>query len=183
MKRESEGEVKRLTRTAREKGAVGRDPLAYRWAIAEFTGKKWPKTILDFGAGKTAKHAKRLRAALPGVEVSAWDVGENWVRGVHAVMLCFRYYDFVVVSNVLNVQPNLPALFTVIEEVSDACRAEGSVLVNYPVEPRKIEGLDEGMVWDLLARRFTRVTRVGGTKRAPLLLCYGPRAKWGGCCH
>ena len=102
----------RIINSARASGAIGRDPLVYRVfrAMAErrdivhLTSR--PIRVLDFGAGKKAVHSERLREM--GFDVTAYDLSRN--------DFIYPPYDFVLLSNVLNVQPTLEHVRSVLEQ-------------------------------------------------------------------
>jgi hypothetical protein len=49
-------EIARANGTSRARGAVGRDPLAYRPLLAQPPEHGGPRTVLDYGVGRGARH-------------------------------------------------------------------------------------------------------------------------------
>lgn len=101
--------------------------------IIEQIAKKGDK-ILDFGAGKDAFGTKYLRKS--GFDVTAHEIGENFVDGLHDLNALELYYDVVFISNVLNIQPDVPRLLDVISGVKSCLNVGGKFICNFPVKPR-----------------------------------------------
>ncbi len=154
-------EMQTANRTSRSRGAVGANPLVYRY----FRERCYSKglSILDFGAGKDAVHTHKLRAE--GWEhVTAHDFGDN-VNENHDPDALRRQYDVVLASNVLNVQQCWGMMRETIDDILHATRPGGVAIVNYPQSPRKCD-LSLADVQTLLLDRFEEVE-----KRGQVLVC------------
>lgn len=117
--------------TLRDSGALNRDPVVYRFARQLVAPEE---SVLDFGSGLRAVHARKLRGEGYNTVV-AWDFGSNFDTREHAADALSRKYDVVLVSNVLNVLITGDAITQAIGEITDCCG--GRVLWNYPASPRK----------------------------------------------
>lgn len=124
---------KLVNKTDRSKGgAVGDNPIVPRWVL---NNVKPNLKILDFGAGKTARHAQTLRD-YGFTDIDATDIGDNFVPGVH-VLPKYQDYDVVYLSNVLNVQPTEQHVHEVLIKAHTLTKNGGRVVFNYPQSPRK----------------------------------------------
>jgi len=101
--------------------------------IIEQIAKKGDK-ILDFGAGKDAFGTKYLRES--GFDVTAHEIGENFVEGLHDPDALESYYDVVFISNVLNIQPDVPRLLDILSDAKARVNVGGMLVCNFPVKPR-----------------------------------------------
>ena len=101
-----------VTKTARYTGAVGKKAVVPRYVanIASFDDE-----ILDFGSGSKAIHVQMLKNQ--GFNVTAWDLGKNFVKGIHSPDALKRQYDIVYASNVLNVQPSRKYLDIIVKKL------------------------------------------------------------------
>lgn len=122
-------DVAKANATSRSVGAVGSAAVTPKYV--ESTSSK-AETILDFGAGKDAAHAKRLRDA--GYNVTAYDFGSNLKEGLHDPQALSRKYDTVYASNVLNVQSGPEMLRNTLEQIKSV--TSGRAVFNYPDSPR-----------------------------------------------
>lgn len=122
-------DVAKANSTSRSVGAVGSAAVTPKYV--ESTSSK-TETILDFGAGKDAAHAKRLRDA--GYDVTAYDFGSNLKEGLHDPQALSRKYDTVYASNVLNVQSGPEMLRNTLEQIKSV--TSGRAVFNYPDSPR-----------------------------------------------
>jgi 2-polyprenyl-3-methyl-5-hydroxy-6-metoxy-1,4-benzoquinol methylase len=123
------------------------------------------KVILDFGAGKGATSTKYLLNK--GFDVTAYDL---WCGdGDELLDNCAlnKQYDVVFASNVLNVQSSKEMLLETLNQIKSALNGNGEFICNYPASPRKME-MDSSEIEDILISVFPNVTRVGGTKKAPI---------------
>lgn len=102
--------------------------------IVEQIAKKGDK-ILDFGAGKDAFGTNYLRES--GFDVTAHEIGENFVEGIHDSNALDSYYDVVFASSVLNIQPDVPRILEVISDAKARLNIGGMLVCNFPVKPRK----------------------------------------------
>ena len=119
--------------TSRSNGAVGKNAIVPRIAREH---AKPGQSILDFGAGKDALHAKALREA--GLDVTAHEFGDNQNEN-HDRSALGRKYSMVYASNVLNVQESRAMLNTTLSQVFGALKRGGTFIANYPASPRKSE--------------------------------------------
>ena len=167
--------IKAANRTSRNTPSVGARAITPRYVekIAKPTDE-----ILDFGAGKAAAHTQRLRSE--GLNVTAYEFGDNVVDGLHDTNALNRTYDIVYASNVLNVQGSDEMLDATLDGIVRTLKDENSaVYVNLPVSPRygaweglsNREGADK--LEQILKKRFKSVKRVGGTGTAPLFEAKG----------
>lgn len=149
-------------------GAVGAKAIVppYAASIA-----KDGQTILDFGAGKVAMHAQKLKAQ--GLNVTAYEFGNNINPKLHDRNALSRKYDIVYASNVLNVQSTPEMMQKTLETIRKVTKSNGSFVANFPSEPRKMPGLKASEVEAMLLKYFSTVQRVGGTGSAPMWLCKG----------
>ena len=159
--------VERANRSSRGGGAVGKDPLCYR-----YVRETWPLNvpgleILDFGAGRYAHHARKLQRR--GYDVTAHEFGSNVDPKYHAPDALDYVYDLVIASNVLNVQGDGKMLSTTIRELADALPSGGILVCNYPAAPR-YAGLPVESVERRLRSKF-KIHRVAGTPSAPVWRC------------
>lgn len=157
--------------TYRDGPAIGHNPAVVR-VVAELlaAGTLRPRTILDFGAGRAARHAAAIRAL--GFDVTAHDIAANRVPGVHDPAALFRKYDLVYAANVLNVQPTYDDLAATVDEIAGAVAPGGVAVVNY-YPTKDARWRDD--VEPLLEARFGRVERVRGEKY-PMWICSLPRS-------
>lgn len=161
--------VKIANSTSRTSGAVGAKAITPRYV----EGIASPKhTILDFGSGKDAAHAKRLREK--GLNVTAHEFGSNQNEN-HDPNALSRQYDHVYASNVLNVQSSKPMMAATLDQIHSATKKGGSFTGNFPASPRKADDIDVDHVHQELEKRFETVKRVGGSKKAPLFHAVNPK--------
>lgn len=132
-----------VNRTSRSSGAVGTRPVCYKWALRLTSTGIWmgglgtsrlsPERVrvLDFGCGKGARHALALKAA--GLaEVHPWDIGDNSPGAGKPA----GKYNLVILSNVLNVQPDADDVSRVLKEAWSYVDKMGFMIMNYPKHPR-----------------------------------------------
>lgn len=161
--------IRQANSTSRNSGAVGAKAIVPKYVE---TIAKPSDTILDFGAGKAAAHTLRLRNS--GLNVEAYEFGNNSIPGLHNPFALLDKYSIVYASNVLNVQGSDDMLQNTLQQLSDVLEDKGRLIVNLPVTPRygAWDGLSPKQavdkLYNLLSTRFTIVTRVGGTSSAPL---------------
>lgn len=124
--------------------------------------------VLDFGAGKEAVWTTWLTNNTEG-EIFAFDIGDNYDPMKHRALALDRRYDWVLASNVLNVQPTLEDIQSVILTLS---RCGDRVLVNYPISPRKsFEKIDVFEIYSILKGSFSSVMCIAGTPASPVFRC------------
>ena len=159
--------IKRANRSARSSGAVGRFPLCYR-ALRSLMSPCTTAEILDFGAGPAAAHTKTLME--DGYRATAYDFGDNITSEIDADALS-RSYEVVVASNVLNVQePEL--LSATLNQLYDAVKPAGCLVWNYPASPRYGGLTTKEMLQRVMSMGFISASLVGGTRNAPVYLCW-----------
>jgi SAM-dependent methyltransferase len=146
---------------------VGKDPLCYRHLRANWSGNVPGLSILDFGAGRYAHHAKKLWRR--GYDVTAYEFGDNIDLGIHTTDALDFVYDLVIASNVLNVQSDERMLTKTLREISGALEPGGVLICNYPSSPR-YAGISVESMERRLRARFT-IKRVGGTPSSPVWQC------------
>lgn len=152
--------TKLVNKTSRRKGAVGKDPLCYRYA-RDLLSNLPPADIdiLDFGCGKGATHAQALQEWLNNYppyatyskRVWAYDIGANSPQKEDNYITTFPYhsYDMVILSNVLNVQPDPDLVVGVLNQAWKFVKPGGGLVVNYPHNPR-YSGMHYGEVSSLI---------------------------------
>jgi len=153
--------VRAANSTSRTAGAVGPNAITPRY-ISETAAKG--ETILDFGAGKDASHAARLRNE--GHDVTAYEFGDNSVPGVHDSAALGRQYDTVYASNVLNVQSSKKMLVDTLRQIRSATK--GRAVFNYPASPRYLSATNSEVAAAIESVFGSAPVRVGGTSSAPL---------------
>ncbi len=142
----SQEEIKIMTKTGG--GAFGGRMAVVPRALLEMAeGNQYPfpsptSSILDFGAGH-GKHTDQLRSS--GFEnVTAYDFPDSkyFRDGFHDPNALDHEYEWIMASNVLNVQPSLVALRETLDQLSSALgNQEGAIIANFPASPRKMEDL------------------------------------------
>lgn len=154
-------QIAKANASSRAGGAVGINAVTPRYV--QQTSKPGER-ILDFGAGKTAQHAKALREA--GFDVTAHEFGGNQNPEIHDLSALTRKYDTVYASNVLNVQGSKDMLRNTLRQIKDS--TEGRAVFNYPREPR-YSGMRPDDVRITIKEVFGRdPVRVGGTPSEPI---------------
>jgi hypothetical protein len=124
-------EIKRANRSCRDSGAIGQNPILLP-IVREHTNPY--SSILDFGAGKRAKHAELLREE--GYNVTASEFGDNFVEGIHKADYDLIPYDIIYASNVINVQSSNPMLYDTLYRIEGCLEVGGLFFCNYPRQPR-----------------------------------------------
>jgi hypothetical protein len=114
--------------------------------------------VLDYGAGKDIYGTKILRDAKCFREVVAYDIGDNFVEGLHdKYVLNNKYksdwYDIAMLSNVINVQPSISDIISVLEDVKSCMKPKAFIYCNLPDFPRKSE-ITESMLHVILRGVF-----------------------------
>src|SRR5574343_1594101 len=144
--------------TSRARGAVGASAVVPKIVMSM---NPQGKTILDFGAGKDAAHAKALKDM--GYDVTAYDFGSNVKDGIHDPGALSRQYDIVYASNVLNTQSSENMLATTISQIRRAMHPGSVGIFNLPTTPRKFPELTPKLVKAYLDKAFSSVEIIGGT--------------------
>lgn len=162
--------VKIANLTSRSKGAVGSRALVPQY-VEKIAGPK--DQILDYGAGKHAAHTTYLRDK--GFNVTAHDFGANVDPELHDPTALKKKYSIVFASNVLNVQSSISMLAMTLDQIKSVLTSNGQFIGNLPMTPRKSTDLNADVLQQELAKRFNVVTRIGGTKQAPVYLAKNPK--------
>lgn len=164
-------EIKIANKTSRNTPAIGTNAIVPTYVLEHYDRGI---SILDFGAGKTAAHTGMLLNE--GFDsVTAYEFGDNVDLEFHDPKAVDYKYDLVYASNVLNVQSSVNMLGTTLETLANCVSSKGELLVNYPKSPRKgvMDYVDSEQLEMFLGAFFTEISRVGGTRTAPLLRCTG----------
>ncbi len=166
----SRAEIEAANKTSRASSAIGHNAITPRYVRehVEMFYDKETTTILDFGAGKTAYHARIMLA--DGFLITAHEFGKNINSCFHNELALSQNYHIVYASNVLNVQSGSEMIRETIRQVVNVLKDDGKFFANYPASPRKSNITPKEMM-TLLLERFEEVTRVGGTTSAPLWCC------------
>lgn len=187
-----------LAKTARARGAVGPRAIVPRYLFEHFADRpqeeRGRQYILDFGAGREYAHSRML-----------WDAGfkntypvdrsipathtANLHRGVQWALL---QYDWILLSNVLNVQENRDEIPRLLRFLSGLLKPGGFLLLNLPESPRgrawcwdratkeretgngtRKQFMDEdgSYLLHVLHKMGFHASLVGGTPNIPLYLC------------
>ena len=159
-------EIAAANKTSRSSKAIGGKaitPKAVRQYIDTFLNTDC--TILDFGAGKSAAHARAF--VEDGFNCLAHEFGDNVDPRYHCEHALENKYDIVYASNVLNVHTSLHNLLETLDTVKSVMKDDGVFIANFPLEPRKMN-----MRWyqmhAILMSQFSSVLHIGGTKQAPI---------------
>ena len=136
----TEQEIKKANATSRSNGASAINPDgSIRAIVPNFIFKNieeyLDKTILDYGAGKQAIHTNWLREN--GLNVTAYDFGENCIEGIHDKNALNKRYDVIFASNVLNVQSSDVMMMATVYQIYKSLKKGGTFIFNYPTSPRK----------------------------------------------
>ena len=154
----TEQEIKIANETSRSNGASAiNSDGTIRAIVPNFIFKNieeyQDKTILDFGAGKDAIHTKWLREQ--GLNVIAYDFGNNCIEGIHDKDALSKRYDVIFASNVLNVQSSDVMMETTLCQIYKALKKGGKFIFNYPKTPRKLD-MPEWELITLVSELFDR---------------------------
>ena len=150
--------------TSRGKGAVGANALVPRYIDEEI--KPGPgEHILDFGAGKHAIHTQMFKDK--GYLITAYDFSSNFDPNLHDRGALAKTYDYVLLSNVVNVQNSEDMLRRTLRQVNSVIKPGGKVVLNYPASPRKAS-LSTGQVRSALGQEIGNPDLVGGQSNTPV---------------
>ena len=146
----TEQEIKEANKTARSNGASAINPDGtIRAIVPNFIYKNIDKyrnkTLLDYGSGKDPIHTKWLRRQ--GLNVTAYDFGNNCVEGIHDKDALYKRYDVVFASNVLNVQSSDTMMNATLYQIYKTLKKGGQFIFNYPSSPRKSDMPE----WEVIA--------------------------------
>jgi hypothetical protein len=167
----TEEEIKAANRTGRARGSVGPKAVVPKYVQSVLRpGEK----VLDFGSGPEAAHAERLRSL--GHDVTAYDFGNN-ATGKTDPSALSRQYDTVYGSNVLNTSANIDTIDHTLNQMVDAVKDGGRLIVNFPPNPNDT-GVTPVQFQRLLLNKFDRVKLVGGSKMDdPTFEAIGPKRR------
>ncbi len=142
--------TEQVNRTSRPAGVGPREPVCYRVAedlieerINSGKHSKEGTFVLDYGCGRDFLNGpgSRLRQqflAAGHLFMDFWDVGESMPPAAWQPESWNRDYDLVILSSVLNVQPSIEHLRCVLAEAWDWVAPGGSLVLNFPKEPRRV---------------------------------------------
>jgi hypothetical protein len=156
-------------KTSRSSAAIGMKAITPK-AVRKYIDDNYDKetvTILDFGAGKTAIHARAF--VEEGYNCLAHEFGDNVDPRYHCELALLNQYDIVYASNVLNVQSSLHMLEETLTQVKSVLKDGGFFFANYPLNPRKMTA-DWWQMHELLRQNFKAVWVSGRNKKAPIFL-------------
>ena len=163
---------KRLTSTARHKGAVGPNAVLPRY-IAKYANKR--DYILDYGSGYNAIHTQALQKQ--GFNVWCYDISgvdNNITKRIsNKTDMNFFIWDIVFASNVLNVQYKYSQLETFVANISVLLTEQngvGQFICNYPKSPRKMPHISTDQMQVILGGFFHSVKKVGKSY-SPIFIC------------
>ena len=159
-------EIAAANKTSRSSKAIGGKaitPKAVRQYIDTFLNTDC--TILDFGAGKSAAHARAF--VEDGFNCLAHEFGDNIDPRYHSEHALENKYDIVYASNVLNVHISVHNLSITLDTIKSVMKVDGVFIANYPLEPRKMR-MRAFEMYEYLLTQFSNVIQIGGTKQAPI---------------
>jgi hypothetical protein len=157
--------ILKVATTQRSRGAVGKNPLVVQYVRdhAEFDD-----FILDFGCGYYGSHVYRLREKEGFQNVYGYDVLVDPCHTLLSSGMCVTMdhdWDWIMVSNVINVQPTVSHVFQVVEEIRSLSTIGTTVVLNYPQSPRKHNMRDDELQRELQMKGFVVETvRTGSGK-------------------
>ena len=143
-------EIKKANRSCK---AANHRAVTPKYIIASSDKKE---KILDFGAGVKAYHSKQMFKM--GFNITAYDFGEN-VTDFHDEGALLRKYDTVFASNVLNIQSSTDMLNETLDQMWNAVKVGGRLVINYPTSPRYLKMSTQEMD-SLLKKEFPYVKRI-----------------------
>jgi hypothetical protein len=134
----SEQEIIDMNKTNRSNGAIGNNAIVPR--LVEDILKRIDYralVVLDYGAGKEAKHVLNLRKT--GHIISGHEIGDNFNPDLHVanVMTMNVKFDLIYASNTLNVQPHERGVLAMLDDIHSHLKPGGWFIANYPASPRK----------------------------------------------
>ena len=130
--------ITKANKTCRTNGAVGKNAIIPRLVAAFIESfRAIPKdfTVLDFGAGTNAIHAKALEKQFPDIIVDAYDFGDNSNEN-HIREIKTHKYDLIYASNVFNTHSNLQMSLDALASIFWGLKQGGTFIVNLPESPR-----------------------------------------------
>lgn len=153
---DSECDIERMNKTF----FPWENELVVTQMVDEILSKQYPDArVLDYGAGKKPNQALMLISR--GYDITMWEIGKNFVEGVHDPNALRRKYDIVYASNVLNVQFK-PECLDLVLKITQGCldpNGYGIFVANYPDTPRKMPTLAPGVIEQLLRKRYPVVLK------------------------
>jgi hypothetical protein len=130
--------------------------VTYRYVYERYTPQTAGK-VLDYGAGPHLLHTNILRGK--GFHVDAIDVGNNFVPGLHDPGVYKRKYHVIYASNVINVQPTIADIYTMLDQIVRMMNKGSTFICNYPTTPRDAD-LSVPEITTILKSVFGMVIRV-----------------------
>ena len=143
-------------------------------------------TVLDYGAGKTAKQTAILREN--GYDATAYDF--TIAPGIHDPDALTRQYDTVMASNMINTQGSDEMLDITLDQLQIATKSGGRLVLNLPITPRKgawqaVDGAkspkelreaDVDKLVNNLSERYDQVEIISGTPASgPVIMASNPK--------
>jgi len=64
------------------------------------------------------------------------------------------YWDYIVVSNVINIQPTEEHIYSTLETINSLIKPKTTAIINYPTNPRKLPEISNGMFRDMIDNVF-----------------------------
>lgn len=160
-------EVLVANKTFRATPRVGLNAIVPRYILENFDNQK-DLEFLDFGSGKVAMHCCKLREK--GFKVDAYEFGENYDEKIHVKYL-EKKYDVVYCSNVLNVQSSVAMLKTTLLDICSFLKKNGTMVCNYPKEPRKLQNFENNDLLEILENFFDDIVVVKQKNGSILIVC------------
>lgn len=160
-------EVMVANKTFRATPRVGLNAIVPKYILENFDDQK-NLEFLDFGSGKVALHCCKLREK--GFKVDAYEFGENYDEKIHVKFL-EKKYDVVYCSNVLNVQSSVTMLETTLSDVCSFLKEKGTVICNYPKEPRKLQNFHNDDILKTLEKFFKKLLVIKQKNGSILVVC------------
>ena len=160
----TEKEISEANKTARSNGASAiNSDGTIRAIVPNFIlkNKKLYQNakILDFGSGKDPIHTQWLRDN--GLNVTAYDFGNNCIEGIHDKDALRKRYDVIFASNVLNVQSSNIMMDTTLYQIKTSLKRGGIFIFNYPSKPRKSNMTEQEVIGLVCAVFDSKITNHG----------------------
>lgn len=112
-------------------------------------------SVLDYGAGKDLYGTELLRTYFDNV--TAYDIGCNYIEGLHTLKALYFKYDIIMMSNIINSQPDEDSVINVLKEGWMALKKGGCIFCNLPLTPRK-NTVNEKTLHELMGSMFGNVS-------------------------
>ena len=148
-------EILIANKTSRAGGSVGNNAVTPK-IVKDLISPKDNKSILDFGAGKSAVQTLALRAE--GYDVTAYEFGNNVDVNLHSENALKRKYDVIYASNVINVLSTIKMVSETLSQIHKSLAEGGIFIANYPASPRKLPASVSDM--KIMLEEFFTVERI-----------------------